>query len=206
MEHNSSINPRNDVRRSKVFNVGWLLSFETPTGPFSYDMVSDDKAAENKFLKLFRQEEKRLSELSADKAILMSKPFAVKAAIVNKVLTKNKSDNLLWQAGVAVDGHVTENGKFRPQRAAPIALLFIAGLFALACPRQAIADENNMPYANGCAGYANFTLARELPMLKDKHLSHAEIAQWINSHPRYQAKQKELFDDCIKKHGRVDNK
>lgn len=39
--------------------------------------------------------------------------------IVEKELTKAKADNTLRQIGVAVDGHIIENGRFRPERAPP---------------------------------------------------------------------------------------
>ena len=50
-------------RRVKVYHIGSLLAFETPTGPVSYDMASDDEDGKNNFLKLFRREEKRLGKL-----------------------------------------------------------------------------------------------------------------------------------------------
>jgi hypothetical protein len=41
------------------------------------------------------------------------------ATIINNAVTKTNADNLLREAGVAVDGHIIENGKFRPERGPP---------------------------------------------------------------------------------------
>jgi NAD(P)H-dependent flavin oxidoreductase YrpB (nitropropane dioxygenase family) len=48
-----------------------------------------------------------------------------------------------------------------------------------------------------CPGYAASTLAKQIPDLKDRNLSHAEIIDWLNSHPQYRVGQVKVYNECM---------
>jgi hypothetical protein len=202
MEINRSLNHRDDKHESAVLTVGSLLSFATLSGIVSYDMASDDEAAEKKFLDLLRQEEIRLNK--ENNPFPQDRGLKAKAAVINKAVTKTKADNLLRQVGHAVDGHVIENGKFRParapafvrevhkerKRAAPIALLFFAGLLALAYPRPANADDREPP--------ANITKCDSIEELEEAYPnSHFTTVVRRDDGPYQQVRRPGQFNGCF---------